>query len=267
MDNILKSIMEFINNNTLILIGICVFLILVLIGYLIDNSVKSKRVRNDIKNAAQVPEKIKDEIIREAEEKKEPNTIVNEVSQDKKEDSVIIEERKDLVQDTPVIDNNNVIQTSEENKDDINSSLNLDSNISNQDINASLDLDSTFSNASPINIENTDNNDINSSLNLDSSINNIELDKQLNKNESAVDPDAYLINDTQDNVEYSNNKKLSEILSGMNKNEQKDNNANIFTTNTQNVSSNDSDDELDRIMRKLSSMNNNVQDDNYTNIF
>lgn len=66
MNDILQKVMTFINENTYLLIGICVFLILVLIGYLIDNSVKSKRVRKDIKNKDQVPEEIKNEIIKEA---------------------------------------------------------------------------------------------------------------------------------------------------------------------------------------------------------
>ena len=48
MNNILQNVMVFINEHTLLLIGICVFLILVLVGYLIDNSVKSKRIRKDI---------------------------------------------------------------------------------------------------------------------------------------------------------------------------------------------------------------------------
>ena len=67
-NEIMQSIMTFINENTLLLIGICVFLILVLVGYLIDNSVNSKRIRKDIKNKDQVPANIKEEIIKEAEE-------------------------------------------------------------------------------------------------------------------------------------------------------------------------------------------------------
>ena len=58
MNETLNNIMKFINDNTYLLIGICVFLILVLIGYLIDNSVKSKRVRKDIKNKEFVEMKI-----------------------------------------------------------------------------------------------------------------------------------------------------------------------------------------------------------------
>ena len=66
MNEVFQNIMTFINDNTVLLICICVFLIFVLIGYLIDNSVKSKRVRKDIKNKDQVPEEIKNEIIKEA---------------------------------------------------------------------------------------------------------------------------------------------------------------------------------------------------------
>ena len=48
MNDVFNNVMTFINKNTYLLIGICVFLILVLIGYLIDNRVKSKCVRKDI---------------------------------------------------------------------------------------------------------------------------------------------------------------------------------------------------------------------------
>ena len=62
MDKFLETIMNFINENTTLLIIICVFLILVLIGYLIDNSIKTKKLEKQM---------IKDE----KEDKKE--TIVN----------------------------------------------------------------------------------------------------------------------------------------------------------------------------------------------
>ena len=73
MNEILNNIMKFINDNTYLLIGICVFLILVLIGYLIDNSVKSKKVRKDVKNETMVKEA-------------QSNSAVNNISIDKKED-------------------------------------------------------------------------------------------------------------------------------------------------------------------------------------
>ncbi|MBR3117381.1 MAG: hypothetical protein IKF36_05895 [Bacilli bacterium] len=44
MNKILNDIMGFINENTTLLIIICVFLIFVLIGYLIDNSIKARKL-------------------------------------------------------------------------------------------------------------------------------------------------------------------------------------------------------------------------------
>lgn len=44
MDKILENLMNFINENTTLLIIICVFLIFVLIGYLIDNSIKTRKM-------------------------------------------------------------------------------------------------------------------------------------------------------------------------------------------------------------------------------
>lgn len=48
MDKILETIMNFINENTTLLIIICIFLIFVLIGYLIDNSIKTKRLEKQM---------------------------------------------------------------------------------------------------------------------------------------------------------------------------------------------------------------------------
>ena len=44
MGKVLENIMNFINENTTLLIIICVFLIFVLIGYLIDNSIKTRKL-------------------------------------------------------------------------------------------------------------------------------------------------------------------------------------------------------------------------------
>ncbi len=203
MNEILQQIMEFINNNTLILIGICIFLILVLIGYLVDNSVKSKRVRTDIKNAAQVPENIKDEIIKEAKE-------TEIVDKNEQIEEVKIEEP---AVETPVVDEN-----------------------------APLDLDGTMVKTKPL---------------------NLDLNATIRKEDNYVDPDQYIMEQSTLDSEYSNDKKLSEILYSIpNK---KIDNANIFTKNKEEIKN--EEEELDRIMRKLSNMNNDVPEDNYTNIF
>ena len=48
MNKFLETIMNFINENTPLLIIICVFLIFVLIGYLIDNSIKTRKMEKQM---------------------------------------------------------------------------------------------------------------------------------------------------------------------------------------------------------------------------
>ena len=45
MKDIIVKVTNFVNENTILLIGICAFLILVLIVYLIDNSIKTKKMQ------------------------------------------------------------------------------------------------------------------------------------------------------------------------------------------------------------------------------
>ena len=153
MNDVFNNVMTFINKNTYLLIGICVFLILVLIGYLIDNSVKSKRVRKDIKNKDQVPENIKEDIIKEANEKKEKELNV-QIEEPKKED---------------IINQNN--QNMEVNEDE--APLNLDASLS-IDKPLNLEKDPLLDDInSPLNIDNKalNLNEENSPLNLDNNIN------------------------------------------------------------------------------------------------
>ena len=44
MNKVLESVMNFINENTTLLIFICIFLIFVLVGYLIDNAIKTRKM-------------------------------------------------------------------------------------------------------------------------------------------------------------------------------------------------------------------------------
>lgn len=289
MNETLQNIMLFINEHTLLLIGICVFLILVLVGYLIDNSVKSKRIRKDIKNADQVPENIKDEIIKQAESK-----TIN------KEEVKTEEKPTDLV-----IENNEALT------EELNAPASLENPVQTNNMDTNVQLDNA-NNDNQINIETQNTTDINSSLDLDSSniqtsqedlssSFNLDLEPQTSVNvESPIDPDAFIMGSVSKN-EYSNDKKLSDILSNINNYNQSEDvvsisdlpseqptvDTDIFSDSisnivvNENVSKNDvqiqneneqvennnSTDELDRIMRKLSSMDNDVKEDNYTNIF
>lgn len=75
MDKFLENIMNFINENTTLLIIICVFLIFVLIGYLIDNSIKTrkleKQMQMDANEDTDVP--VQNEVV--AEEVATTNTV------------------------------------------------------------------------------------------------------------------------------------------------------------------------------------------------
>lgn len=243
MNQTMQNIMLFINEHTLLLIGICIFLILVLIGYLIDNSVKSKRIRKDIKNPDQVPENIKDEIIKEAEEKNviKENTLNNDLGNQIELPNIQSEIN------TPVLE-----PKQEENNIALENDFNQEQNDLNiPDINSSKDELTFDIPTTPI-------------------------------SEPIADPDANIMMPDKKS-EYTNDKKLSEILFSMNYSQEEPTN-NIFTNNEsenivinnsvdkndvqiQNNDISNSTDELDRIMRKLSTMNNNVEDDNYTNIF
>lgn len=299
MNEVLQKIMTFINENTLLLIGICVFLILVLIGYLIDNSVKSKRIRNDIKNKDQVPQNIKEEIIKEAE-------VKGQVKQS--------EEVKENISVGNINNNQNVVSTSENesqniniaNKSEQNTNIELDSKndevtvnteIQNDALDSALSLDNSNMNSS-FNVED-DNNSLDSSLNLDNSLkvedtnldnltgDNASFDTNLNLTDKqadtldfgldsgiisndttpTVDPDAFIMGSVLNNEnEYKNDKKLSEILF-------ENNSLNIEETNNSNEAplnieiNNEQQDELEQIMQKLSSLKNDTEEDNYTNIF
>ena len=58
MKEIIEKVTNFINENTMLLIGICAFLIVVLIIYLIDNSIKTKKMQKAIKEMDEAEDNI-----------------------------------------------------------------------------------------------------------------------------------------------------------------------------------------------------------------
>ena len=284
MNEVLQNIMTFINENTLLLIGICVFLILVLIGYLIDNSVKSKRVRNDIKNKDQVPDKIKDEIIKEAEAKgevKKPEEVVENINT---QDTNI----QEATVSTPVVEPEEVKVESNVNEvsqsDSLNSALDLSSTnmeVQNDALDNALNLDSSLkvedNNLDNLIGDNFQNNNINENINLtDKQADTLDfgIDSNILSNsvETPVDPDAFIMAVVNEDNEYKNDKKLSEILSfaetnTLNVQETSNSNETPLNIEANNEVSNSPQDELDQIMKKLSSLKGDTEEDNYTNIF
>ena len=289
MNEVLQNIMTFINENTLLLIGICVFLILVLIGYLIDNSVKSKRVRNDIKNKDQVPAKIKDEIIKEAEAKGEVKKSEEVTENINVQDTSIQDTNtQENVVSTPVVESEevkvetNINEVSQDNS--LNSALDLGSTnmeVQNDALDNALNLDSSLkvedNNLDNLIGDNFQNNSINENINLtDKQADTLDfgIDSNILSNsvETPVDPDAFIMNVVNENNEYQNDKKLSDILSSVETNTlnvQETSNSNETPLNIEvnNEVSNSPQDELDQIMKKLSSLKGDAEEDNYTNIF
>ena len=338
MNETLNNIMKFINDNTYLLIGICVFLILVLIGYLIDNSVKSKKVRKDIKNETMVKEA-------------QSNSAVNNISIDKKEDIMtkpFEEKTEDLIVDnninkvTQPVKDETINPVSNEIKDEITEPINfnfdLDSirtkqenvepkteeskSLNNSFVNDNGEITDALSNDSSIigindlnsadkvstnnevsieepKADNTNTPDeITGPINFNFDLNSINTKPEEKVNDLSSnlvepvpviepkDPDAEIMKNSGNNT-YSNSKSLLEILSDVDKTKPS---ANVKMDNkeeTENIFSNkpnieidtsvqkerveiepkySSDDELDKIMKKLSSMNND-EEDNYTNIF
>lgn len=284
MNETLNNIMKFINDNTYLLIGICVFLILVLIGYLIDNSVKSKRVRKDIKNKDQVPENIKEDIIKEANEKKEKELNV-QIEEPKKEDIInqnnqnmeVNEENSPLNLDASLSIDKPLNLEKDPSLDDVNSPLNIDNNINEP---LSLDTNSLFDEENKPSVA-LGNDILEDNLSLDNSEKPI-VESSIS---SDQDPDSNIMLSNSKNGLYSNDKTLLEILSEVDSSKLNNSvdNKTIFgnkpnieiNTNVEKEkveiepknSTDSSDNELDNIMKKLSSMNNSDDEDNYTNIF
>ena len=287
-NEIMQSIMTFINENTLLLIGICVFLILVLVGYLIDNSVNSKRIRKDIKNKDQVPANIKEEIIKEAEEKgevKKAEEVVQNISVENANnvEPVVVTPTVEPAKEEITLDlntqSNEVNNNVELQNDALDSTLNLNTTenveVQNEALDNALNLDSSLK-VEDTNLDNLIGDAVNTNDDLiltDKQADTLDLDLGIISNdiESTVDPDAFIMGSVlNENGEYKNDKRLSEILSeNITLNTLETNNSNEAPLNIEinNDVNNSSQDELDQIMQKLSSLKTDTEEDNYTNIF
>ncbi len=119
MKDIIVKVTNFVNENTILLIGICAFLILVLIVYLIDNSIKTKKMQKALKEMDAVEDKVvedKKELQNDAEinveikqDEDEPTfdsiSLIND--EDTKEESNIdeeVEEVKPINSENPIVE-------------------------------------------------------------------------------------------------------------------------------------------------------------------
>lgn len=221
MNETLNNIMKFINDNTYLLIGICVFLILVLIGYLIDNSVKSKKVRKDVKNETMVKEA-------------QSNSAVNNISIDKKEDIMtkpFEEETEDLIIDDNInkvntsLTNEKVNPTPNEVKDEITEPINFNFDLDSIKTKPEIVENKTEESKSLNNNFLNDNGEITApnSVNPDSeneSINNVEQPGVLNNDTSIIGVNnldnvnqvSKMNNSTVEETELSNKDEITEPI-------------------------------------------------------
>lgn len=104
MNDFIEKAMMFINENTMLLIGICIFLILVLIGYLIDNSIKTRKLeKEEMKKAFEEANKVPEVVPEVAETVKETAVEVAPVVE-KKEIERAPEDLKAEIITEPVVE-------------------------------------------------------------------------------------------------------------------------------------------------------------------
>lgn len=111
MNDIIDNLMTFINENTTILIIICVFLIVLLVIYLIDNAIKSSSITKNKEKAREEADKKAKENITKVEE----NNVFEDavVSDSPKVEEIFNETPVDKI-DEEVFDINEIINSSDE---------------------------------------------------------------------------------------------------------------------------------------------------------
>ncbi len=281
MNETLENIMVFINENTNILIGICLFLIFVLIGYLIDNSIKTRKYKKEAKNNTISSDQVN---------VKEENTITPDIKTNNNDKSI------DIIS----TENSKKIDYSIDLDKAVNDELNRINSISNNENTNTLEdltVDNILTDSSLDNNEKIEGNIQVETIPLDDI--STETDEIQPKDNNVITPDIlndinnYKVSDSLnddkvqnnslDNVDvaYKNDKKLSEILFDNSKSQGLDNSSpsNIFDNDDKknpidiskeptSVEIEEKNTELDKIMKKLENVNNlNPIDDDYTNIF
>ena len=97
MEQFLEKVMNFINENTMLLIIICIFLIVILVIYLIDNAIKSRRLEKELLEQPKEEPKVLETNIPEP----TPAPVVEEVAEEVKEEVPVIEDITPEVEEVP----------------------------------------------------------------------------------------------------------------------------------------------------------------------
>ena len=233
MNDILEKVMNFINENTMTLIIICIFLILVLIGYLIDNSIKTRKLEKEekLKNKEkELEEKSNIEISVEPEIEPSINNPIEEVKDE--EESIEVKQINPEV--TPVIEEKAIEEIKEEKKVDESDKM---EELLNKDFsNNNIDVDDI---------------DITPDVDLDTVINGKDKKEKV----EPVIEEVKAIEKEEPKSIYKSNKNLSDIFG------KKPQTSNTEETNKKLETTQDYSDELDRILSKISDEENDYSKD------
>lgn len=242
MNQILEAVMNFINENTTLLIIICVFLIFVLIGYLIDNSIKTKKME---KNLSLENYTENNEEVTSNEVKEETPTEMPAVEEVKTSEEIPSVEKVNVQEESvsPIV--------SEENEPSSIDTIQSNEITVDPKINEMLLRDFSNEKVEEINNESVEEVNTNSNiLPIDELVNNEEIQKNTQEDIPEVKVEKSV---------YKNDKKLSDIFKKKEENLEK----------TEDYSK-----ELDRILQKLNEANSNITDDStleettdFTNMF
>lgn len=121
MKDIIVKVTNFVNENTMLLIGICAFLILVLIIYLIDNSVKTKKMQKALKEMDVVEDKVVDNKIEQNNQKDAEVSFDIEKEEEPRYDSISLNNEEEV--NTPAVEES-VSEEPETSNIDINTLIN-----------------------------------------------------------------------------------------------------------------------------------------------
>lgn len=228
MNDILEKVMNFINENTMTLIIICIFLILVLIGYLIDNSIKTRKLEKEekLKNREKELEE-KSNVETKVEPIQEPivdNSIEEKVEEVKEEP---IEVKQINPEVTPVLEEKVIEEIKEDKIDDETAKM--------EEL-----LNKDFSN------NNVDDIEITPDVNLDTVINKKEKVEEVKevKEEPVKVEETPVVSEEPKSI-YKSNKNLADIFG------KKQQTSNIEETNRKLETTQDYSNELDRILAKI----------------
>lgn len=247
MNKFLETVMNFINENTTLLIIICVFLIFVLIGYLIDNSIKTKKMEKNL-------------VTENSEDISEPVEVKEEVNESVVEEQPIVSEEPVIENTEPVVPEETtqvsiteieepVVETNENDTPSVNNEIAVDPKINEM-------LLRDFSN-NTVQSESTIEEATTDEVTLNPIENVVPIDEIIPKVEVPSEPVEEV---KEEKSIYKNDKKLSDIFK---KKEEP------VLEKTEDYSK-----ELDRILQKLNETSSDITDDStldettdFTNMF